>query len=123
MLERARNGFDGEAEIVGDILTRHRQLDRPAGGRAVRHFQEEPRDPLFRALDQHQRHDDAPQRAILKFEPVSEKISCRRRLLNTKGKHQSILSMPPVTTRRLPNTTRPDITKRRHTTLTLRGAT
>src|SRR6516162_246291 len=24
MLERARNGLDGEAEIVGDILTRHR---------------------------------------------------------------------------------------------------
>src|SRR6516225_2388524 len=55
MLECARNGFDGEPEIIGDVLTRHRQLDGPAAGHAVRHFQKKARDPLLRALDQHQR--------------------------------------------------------------------
>src|SRR5262249_60355807 len=47
MLERARNSLDGEAEIVGDILTRHRQLDGPATGRALRYFQQKARDPLL----------------------------------------------------------------------------
>src|SRR6516225_4339452 len=55
MLERARYGLDGEAEIVSDILTRHRQLDGPAAGHALRHFQQKARNPLLRALDQHQR--------------------------------------------------------------------
>src|SRR6516162_8389348 len=55
MLERARNGFDGEAEIVGDILTRHRKIDGPTAGHALRYFQQKPRDPLLGALDQHQR--------------------------------------------------------------------
>src|SRR5262249_39871880 len=49
------------------------------------------------------------------------KISCRRKLLNTTERHQNTLSTPPVTTRRPPSTTMPDITKRRHTTLTARG--
>src|SRR6516165_9908874 len=49
-------------------------------------------------------------------------IPCRRKLLNTTGRHQNTSSMPPVTTRKPPNTTMPAITKRRHITLTPRGA-
>ena len=49
--------------------------------------------------------------AILTFETVLEKISCRRKLQNTTERHQNTLSMPPVTTRRPPSTTMPDITK------------
>ena len=55
MRERARHRFDGEAEIVGDVLARHRQLDRGAAGAAVGHLEQEARNALLRALDQDQR--------------------------------------------------------------------
>jgi len=44
------NRFDGEAKIVGDVLTRHRKLDCRARGHAVRHFQENAKNAATIAL-------------------------------------------------------------------------
>src|SRR5262245_53375659 len=52
--ERARDCLDGETQIVGNILARHRQLDGIAIGDAVRHLEQEPCHPLLRSLDQQQ---------------------------------------------------------------------
>ena len=52
--ESVRDGFDGEAEIVGDVLAGHRQLDDAAAGRTIGHFQKEAGDPFPSALDEHQ---------------------------------------------------------------------
>ena len=57
MRQRARNGLDREAEIVGDVLARHRKFDLVAPLDAVRHFEQEAGDALLRGLDQ--QHDVA----------------------------------------------------------------
>src|SRR5690348_15157576 len=48
----ARHGLDGQPEIIGNILARHRQFDRVVFGSALRHFQKKAGDPFSRVLDQ-----------------------------------------------------------------------
>src|SRR5262249_8607020 len=45
-------GLDGETEVIRDVLTRHRQLDRVIDRHPLRHFQEKADDPLARGLDE-----------------------------------------------------------------------
>ena len=52
--ERPRHGLDGQAEIIGNVLARHRKLDGVTGRHALRHFQEEAHDALLRSLDEQQ---------------------------------------------------------------------
>ncbi len=49
--QRARNGLDREPEIIGDVLTRHRQFHDIAG-KPVGHVDQEGGDALLRGLDQ-----------------------------------------------------------------------
>src|SRR5215467_11959221 len=50
--QRARDRLDGEAEVVGDVLARHRQLDRVAARAPCRHLEQEADHALLRSLDQ-----------------------------------------------------------------------
>ena len=47
MSERAGDRLDGEAEIVGDVLPRHRQLDNLVGRSRAGHLEEEACDSLL----------------------------------------------------------------------------
>src|SRR6187402_2465458 len=53
--QRARYGLDREAEIVGNVLTRHRQLHEALSRQALGHIEKKCSDPLFRGLDQQER--------------------------------------------------------------------
>ena len=55
MRQRARDRLDGEAEIVGDVLARHRKIDLIALVKAIGHLEQEAGDALLRGLDQ--QHD------------------------------------------------------------------
>jgi hypothetical protein len=49
--KRARHRLDGQAEIIRNVLARHRQLDQVSGRRpAFRHFEEKPDDTLLGAF-------------------------------------------------------------------------
>src|SRR6516165_12765233 len=52
--ERARYCFNGETEIISDVLSRHRKFDRASCRYALGHLQEKGCDALLRALDQQQ---------------------------------------------------------------------
>jgi hypothetical protein len=52
--QRARDGFDSQTEIVGNVLPRHRQLDIIPGMDAIGHFQQKTGDALARRLDEQQ---------------------------------------------------------------------
>jgi hypothetical protein len=57
---------------------------------------------------------------ILRTTPWSETL-CRRKQPNITGRQQNISPMPPATTGRRPNITRPEVTRRQHTMLIRRG--
>ena len=50
--QRARHGFDGQTEIVGNVLAGHWKLDGSAACGTLRHFEQKASDPLLSALDQ-----------------------------------------------------------------------
>jgi len=52
----ARDGFDGQAEVIGDIGPRHGQVHRVASRTAREHAPEKLSDPLDGALPAEQEH-------------------------------------------------------------------
>ena len=52
MAQRARHGFD--RQIIGNVLARHRQIDRVASGFPFRHFEKERHDAFVGVLDEQQ---------------------------------------------------------------------
>ena len=61
--QRPRDGLDRQAQIIRDVLARHRQFDVLACRHAIRHFQQKFSNALSRSLDQHAAH--APERASI----------------------------------------------------------